>query len=85
MEDMEILLEENIRVEENRSRNMLIGKIIEGKVLYRRGVLSILRNIWPIEVAPLIREVGENVYSISFKNENLMRRALEESPWSIMG
>ncbi|KAK5838233.1 hypothetical protein PVK06_006961 [Gossypium arboreum] len=32
-----------------------------------------------------IREVEGNVVAISFNSERMMRRAIEESPWSIMG
>ena len=58
MEEMEILLEEGETNEGNYERFMVIGKIISGKILYKKGVMNILRNIWPIEVAPMIREVG---------------------------
>ena len=58
MEEMEILLEEGDTNEGNYERFMVIGKIISGKILYRKGVMNILRNIWPIEVALMIREVG---------------------------
>ena len=84
MEEMEIVLEGNGEGD-GCSRFMVIGKIIAGKILYRRGVLNILRNIWALEVAPMIREVGENMYSICFVNEIQMKRAIDEGPWSIMG
>ena len=58
MEELEILLEEEDNNEGYCKRFMFIGKIISGKILYRKGVMNILKNIWLIEMAPMIREVG---------------------------
>ena len=58
MEDMEIVLDRGDNNEGSFTRFMLIGKIVSGKMLYRKRVINILRNIWSIEVAQMIREVG---------------------------
>ncbi|OMO49877.1 hypothetical protein COLO4_38315 [Corchorus olitorius] len=62
-----------------------VGKLIVDRNLNRAGVMAILRNIWPEKEAPAIGEVGLNTYSISFVSKELMMKALEENPWSIMG
>ncbi|OMO83330.1 hypothetical protein COLO4_22586 [Corchorus olitorius] len=64
---------------------MVIGKIFASRVLSRRGVVSVLRGIWSTEVAPCVREVGDNMYGVSFRSEKEMNRANEEGPWSVMG
>ena len=64
MEDLEILIEGSDR---GSTRFMVIREIISSKILYRKGVLNILRNIWTIEVALMIREVGANMYSLFCK------------------
>ena len=48
-------------------------------------MMSILKGLWSMEVVSLIREIGDNMYSFSFKMKCLMKKALEEGPWSIMG
>ncbi|OMO58738.1 hypothetical protein COLO4_34402 [Corchorus olitorius] len=41
--------------------------------------------MWTEVDAPIIGDVGLNIYSIAFSSEAIMRKALEDSPWSIMG
>ncbi|XWS52315.1 hypothetical protein CRYUN_Cryun11dG0057500 [Craigia yunnanensis] len=84
MKDLEILLGGSEGSDGRSTRFMVIGKIISGKILYRKRELNILRNIWSIEIAPMIRELGANMYSIYFANEILMASAMEEGPWSLM-
>ena len=62
---MKTELEDNGDNEGFSSRFMLIGKVIARKILYRKIVLNILRNIWSIEVAFMIKEVEENIYIVS--------------------
>ena len=64
MEDLEILIEGSDR---GSTRFMVIREIISSKILYRKGVLNILRNIWTIEVALMITKVGANMYSLFCK------------------
>ncbi|OMO51032.1 hypothetical protein CCACVL1_30061 [Corchorus capsularis] len=83
--DLEIELETGEEESLQWSKHMAIGKIYATKILNRKGVMAILRSIWVEEVAPSIREVGENTYGISFKSERARDRAIGDGPWSIMG
>ncbi|XVE92088.1 hypothetical protein REPUB_Repub01dG0067200 [Reevesia pubescens] len=74
MEDLGIQLEEWDEQSLALSRHMAIGKLVTEKVLNRRGVRNILRNIWSVEVAPRISDLGENRYGISFRLEELLNR-----------
>lgn len=67
------------------SKSTLIGKILADRLLFKRGVIGVLRSMWSEEVVSDIRELAANTYSISFNSEAQRRRALEEGPWSIMG
>ncbi|OMO67492.1 reverse transcriptase [Corchorus capsularis] len=78
---MEIQLEEGDDWSLTLTRFMVVGKIIANRVLNRRGVVSILRGIWSEEVAPCIREIKENMYSISFKSEKEVEKVLMDGPW----
>ncbi|OMO86775.1 hypothetical protein CCACVL1_09457 [Corchorus capsularis] len=64
---------------------IVVGRLIVDRNLNRAGVMAILRNIWPEKEAPAIGEVGQNTYSIYFVSEELILKALEGNPWSIMG
>ncbi|OMO87082.1 hypothetical protein COLO4_20806 [Corchorus olitorius] len=81
--DLEIQLEEGDEASIALTRNIILGKILVNQVLNRRGVIRVLRGIWPSEVAPCIREVGDNLYGFSFKTEKERVRALEEGPWFV--
>ncbi|OMO59330.1 hypothetical protein COLO4_34247 [Corchorus olitorius] len=83
--DLEIVLESGDEECPQWTRFMAVGKIHANKILNRKGVMAILRSIWSEEVAPGIREVGENTYGISFCSEKARDRIIDEGPWSIMG
>ncbi|XVE72136.1 hypothetical protein DITRI_Ditri11bG0014400 [Diplodiscus trichospermus] len=85
MEDLEIKLEEGNERSLVFSRFLTIEKFISNWVLNRKGVLTILREIWSLELAPCNYEVRVDKFEISFKSEEIMRRATEEGPCSIMG
>ncbi|OMO94917.1 reverse transcriptase [Corchorus capsularis] len=83
--DLEIELETGIDEGLEWSKYMAIGKIHANKILNRRRVMAILRSIWPEEVAPSIKEVGDNTYGISFNSERTRDRVIGSGSWSIMG
>ncbi|XVE66002.1 hypothetical protein DITRI_Ditri08aG0046500 [Diplodiscus trichospermus] len=85
MKDLVIQLENRDEKSLVLSRFMAIRKVISKKILNRIGVLKILKGIWSIEMAPCIREVGRNLYTISFRSEECLRRAIEKGPSLIMG
>ncbi|OMO70992.1 reverse transcriptase [Corchorus capsularis] len=76
---MEIDLECGSENGSGLSKFVVIGRIIADRVLNRKGVKAILRNIWPETVAPCIREIGDNKYSISFKKQDAMERAIADA------
>ncbi|OMP04194.1 hypothetical protein COLO4_09864 [Corchorus olitorius] len=82
---MEIQLEEGDVQSIALTRFMVAAKIWADRTLNRWGVVRILRGIWPEEVAPCIREVGMNLFSISFRSEKKVEKALSEGPWTVMG
>ncbi|OMP11181.1 hypothetical protein COLO4_03978 [Corchorus olitorius] len=77
--------DEDESVVRSLSKSTLIGKILADRLLFKRGVIGVLRSMWSEEVVSDIRELAANTYSISFNSEAQRRRALEEGPWSIMG
>ncbi|XWS10745.1 hypothetical protein CRYUN_Cryun38cG0024200 [Craigia yunnanensis] len=58
------------------SRSSVIGKVIANMVVNKRGVMTILRGIWPVETAPVICDVGKNKFGISFKIKEIRERAI---------
>ncbi|OMO68784.1 hypothetical protein CCACVL1_19842 [Corchorus capsularis] len=83
--DLEIELETGEAESLVWSKHMAIGKIHAIKILNRKGVVAILRSIWTDDVASGIKEVGDNIYGISFSSESTRDRAIGEGPWSVMG
>ncbi|OMO99608.1 hypothetical protein CCACVL1_03711 [Corchorus capsularis] len=82
---MEIHLEDGDENSVALTRFMVVGKLLANRILNRRGVISVLRGIWPMDVAPCIREISDNMYGISFRSERERTRALEEGPWFVNG
>ncbi|OMO50761.1 Zinc finger, CCHC-type [Corchorus capsularis] len=63
----------------------LLGKIVVGRDLNRKGVINVLRSIWNARDLVDVRELGNNIYGISFANEKGMEFAMENGPWSVFG
>ena len=78
MEDLVTELEKGDERSIAVSKCSLIRKVVADRVVNRKGVLAILRGIWPVEVAPVISEVGNNKYGIAFKRNKLMIKTLDE-------
>ncbi|XWS65106.1 hypothetical protein CRYUN_Cryun05aG0062500 [Craigia yunnanensis] len=85
MEDQVIKQEKRDERSVAVSRCSIIGKIVADRMVNRKGVLNILKGIWPVEVAPVISEVRSNKYGISFKINEVMEKALDEGPWLVIG
>ncbi|XVE50521.1 hypothetical protein DITRI_Ditri01bG0169000 [Diplodiscus trichospermus] len=60
MEGMEIRLEKGDEKSVGLSKYLEIGKIISEKAMNRKGMLNVLRSIWPVELASFVWEVGGN-------------------------
>ncbi|OMO80574.1 hypothetical protein COLO4_24033 [Corchorus olitorius] len=67
------------------TRFALLGKIVVNRDLNRKGVINVLRSIWNARDLVDVRDLGNNVYGISFANEKGMMFALENGPWSVLG
>ncbi|OMO55729.1 hypothetical protein CCACVL1_27054 [Corchorus capsularis] len=63
----------------------LLGKIVIDRDLNRKGVINVLRSIWNAKDLVDVRELGNNIYGISFANEKGMEFAMENGPWSVLG
>ncbi|OMO75565.1 Endonuclease/exonuclease/phosphatase [Corchorus olitorius] len=85
MDDLEICLESKGAEVKEATRFMVVGKVLAEKPVNRRGVLSVLANMWYGKDAPTIREFGSNIFGFAFKSEKAMNQALDNSPWTVMG
>ncbi|OMO59554.1 reverse transcriptase [Corchorus capsularis] len=83
--ELEIVLESQEEDVREATKFTVIGKIISKKPLNRRGVIGVLQSIWPRKEILTIREMGQNLYAISFVNQQFMEDALANGPWSVMG
>ncbi|OMO50335.1 hypothetical protein COLO4_38125 [Corchorus olitorius] len=85
MDDLiEIVLEEAKEEVVVVMRYALIGKIVADRALNRRGVLNVLRSIWGSKDLEDVRELGKNLYGLSFRTKKGMDFALSNGSWSII-
>lgn len=77
---LDVVLEENDDFIEEQTRCLVIGRIISDRKMNRNSVISQLRQIWTVIEAPIIKEIKENTYGISFRNERIRDTAIAESP-----
>ncbi|OMO55831.1 hypothetical protein COLO4_35857 [Corchorus olitorius] len=66
-------------------RYALIRKIVADRALNWRGVLNVLRSIWGTKDLEDVRELGKNLYGLSFRIKKGTDFALNNGPWSIIG
>lgn len=85
MGDIEIKLDDGDANSVALIKFMVVGKIISIMVLNWKGVFDILKGIWQGEWLSCVREIKENTFAVSFDNEKGMKKAIEESPWFVMG
>lgn len=83
--DLEINLESGREEVIRATQFTLIGKILTGRNLNKKGVMGVLKNVWSVQEVVEIREMSGNLYAISFADKLSMETALEEGPWSVMG
>ena len=78
MDGLKIKLEEWDEQSLALSRFMVIEKIISKRILNRKGVMAIIRGMWPVEMVPWIFEVGINVYGVSFRSEECLGKVIKK-------
>ncbi|OMP03342.1 hypothetical protein CCACVL1_02473 [Corchorus capsularis] len=64
---------------------MAVECLIAERSVNRGAVTMILRNLWPEAEAPIIGEIGQNLFSVTFSSAKLLYDALVENPWAVMG
>ena len=70
---------------ERETQFTLVEKILVEKILNRRGVMGILQNTWSKKEVKVIKELGVNLFAISFWSKQSKEDALEKGSWSVMG
>ena len=83
--DLEINLKSEREEVIRATQFTLIGKMLTGRNLNKKGVMGVLKNVWSVQEVVEIREMSGNLYAISFADKLSMETALEEGPWSVMG
>ncbi|XWS57277.1 hypothetical protein CRYUN_Cryun09bG0160100 [Craigia yunnanensis] len=83
--DLEIELEVDRRCVERETQFTLVGKILAEKIMNKIGVMGVLQSTWSTKKVKVIKELGVNLYAISFWNKQSMEDAQEKGPWSVMG
>ncbi|OMO75791.1 hypothetical protein CCACVL1_16038 [Corchorus capsularis] len=63
----------------------LLGKIVVDRNLNRRGVINVLRSIWSPKDLLDVRDLGGNLYGLSFATAKSLVFAMENGPWSVLG
>ncbi|OMP08294.1 hypothetical protein COLO4_06602 [Corchorus olitorius] len=84
-EDLEIVLETQEEGVREATKFTVIGKILTEKPLNRRGVVGVIQSTWPRKEIVAVREMGSNLYAISFASQKFMEEVLANGPWSVMG
>ncbi|OMO73428.1 hypothetical protein CCACVL1_17269 [Corchorus capsularis] len=63
----------------------MVGFLTAEKPINRGATMVIPRNLWPELEAPLIGEISQNLFSITFSARISLSDALIEIPWSALG
>lgn len=67
------------------SKNLLVGKVISGKLVNRNVVQMIIRRVWFTNELVDIEQVEPNLFVFSFKNSYDRNRIWNRRPWSVNG
>ena len=84
---MEVEIELEAKREEivRATQYTLVRKILVNKMLNKKGVMRVIRNIWTGKEGVAVRELEGNLYAISFGDKQSMEMTLEGEPWMIIG
>ena len=75
--EMEIELEPEKEEVARATQYTLVRKILETKVLNKKGVMKEIRNIWTGKEVVAVREMDGNLYAISFGDKQSIEMALK--------
>ncbi|KAK5812695.1 hypothetical protein PVK06_028133 [Gossypium arboreum] len=64
---------------------MVVGKIKFDRVLNRKAILTILQGIWQSDEVLNVRDIGINIFVVSFATEMGMNQAMMDSSWTTFG
>ncbi|OMO69579.1 hypothetical protein COLO4_29010 [Corchorus olitorius] len=80
---VKLTIDMEVNNEGNRSEDgwMAVGCLIAERSVNRGAITMILRNLWPEAEAPIIGEIGQNLFSITFSSAKLFYDAVVENPW----
>lgn len=77
---------ESAREEVMRSTELtLVGKILAEKSSNRHAVLGVSASIWSEKEVINVKELGMNLYTITFADRENKDRIFEGGSWSVMG
>ncbi|KAJ1427570.1 hypothetical protein SESBI_09454 [Sesbania bispinosa] len=85
VEGLEILLSAEGASALKQAQRMLIGKVLTGKQLNKPAVKDILAKAWGFAEEINIIDLGPNTFLFNFSEAKHAKRAMEESPWFVMG
>lgn len=68
-----------------KESNMLIGKVLTGKTLNKKAVLSTIRKGWNLGEDTDVTELSHDTYVFTFQQRKERERILRGRPWTIQG
>ena len=70
---------------EEKSKLMLIGKVLSSKVFTRTVVKEIITKAWNTSFEVEVAVLDKNLFSFSFRHEGDVRKVWDRRPWSFRG
>lgn len=70
---------------EEKSKLMLIGKVLSSKVFTRTVVKEIITKAWNTSFEVEVAVLDKNIFSFSFRHEGDVRKVWDRRPWSFRG
>lgn len=66
---------------ENKKESQAVGKLFAERPGFAEGIVHTLSSIWCPRKGIKCRDLGDNLFLITFMQPGGKRRALEEGPW----
>ncbi|KAJ1397766.1 hypothetical protein SESBI_31558 [Sesbania bispinosa] len=85
LEGLELLLEPDGELRLREAHEMLVGRLITDKSLYKSVVKDILARARGLNEELNISDLGPNVFPFNFAEAKEARRVLDEGTWYVMG
>lgn len=68
-----------------KESNMLIGKVLTGKNLTKKAIISTIRKGWNLGEDTDVTEMSNNTFVFTFKKMKERERVLRGRPWTVLG